>query len=55
MKPDPERIQVALVKPQEAIEFPRQSGEGHCISALIRLGQAPVQGIHIRHALPGWA
>jgi hypothetical protein len=51
MKPGPERIQVAFVESQEAIEFPRQGGEGLGISALIRLGQAAVQGIHVRHAL----
>jgi hypothetical protein len=54
MKPDPQGIQVAFVESQEAIELPRQGGEGLGIPALIRLGQAAVQGIHVGHAL-GWA
>jgi hypothetical protein len=54
MKPGPEGIQGVFVESQEAIELPCQGGEGLGISALIRLGQAAVQGIHIGHAL-GWA
>jgi len=51
MKPGPESTQVAFVESQKTIEFPRQGGEGLGISALIRLGQAAVHGIHVRHAL----
>ena len=54
MNPGPEGVQVVFVESQEAVEFPRQGGEGPGISALIRLGQAAVQGIHVGHAL-GWA
>jgi len=51
MNPGPEGVQVVFVEAQEAVKFPRQDGEGLGISALIRLGQAAVQGIHVGHAL----